>query len=90
MPSCRSFGVEVSLSNAPDFCPCRGGARSPGIVSAAPGGGICFIGESAVIGDKMCESIWIREGSDWVRNKTMRRTGALPELGLITRPGTTL
>lgn len=41
MPSGTSFGVVVSLSKAPDFCPLPGGARSPGIVSAAPGGGTC-------------------------------------------------
>lgn len=42
-----SLGVDVNLSKAPSFCPGRGGARSLGMVSAAPGGGMCFILELA-------------------------------------------
>ena len=41
IPSGTSFGVDVKRSNAIDLVPRLGGARSPGIVSAAPGGGIC-------------------------------------------------
>ena len=41
MPSVTSFGVDVNRSNAVDFWPGRGGARSPGIVSVAPGWGTC-------------------------------------------------
>lgn len=42
IPSGTSFGVVCSLSNINDFCPALGGARSCGIVSAAPGGGMCY------------------------------------------------
>jgi len=41
MPSGTSFGVACSRSNKSDFWPAFGGATSPGIVSIAPGGGIC-------------------------------------------------
>ena len=48
MPSVTSFGVEVNRSNAVDFWPGRGGARSPGIVSVAPGWGTCWYQSSVV------------------------------------------
>jgi len=42
MPSGTSLGVAWSLSKTRDFEPAFGGAKSWGIVSADPGGGICY------------------------------------------------
>ena len=42
IPSGTSFGVDDNRSKASDLVPGLGGARSPGMVSADPGGGICF------------------------------------------------
>jgi hypothetical protein len=47
MPSMLSFGVAWRRSKISDFWPALGGARSPGIVSAAPGGGMCWNCKSA-------------------------------------------
>ena len=42
IPSGTSFGVDDKRSKPSDLVPALGGARSPGMVSADPGGGICF------------------------------------------------
>ncbi len=70
IPSGTSFGVDVKRSKEPDFCPARGGARSPGMVSAAPGGGICW-----VRGQLSIKPFWDLNAKSAVNDKLLRIKG---------------